>query len=143
MLECALVTALSDEQVWDYLEGNLDSEHTEFIQSHCLWCRDCLDFFGGALDRIQKADPKRYSLYQRENFAVRKAELYRFCKRHNIAFDVTQLTDPGDYCKYAIGAVLKEYAPNFYKLWDRASEAQRGEMMIEILQCIEEIKDDG
>lgn len=143
MLECALVTALSDEQVWDYLEGNLEPEFVQFIRVHCLWCRNCLDFFGDALERIQTADPKRYSLYHRENFAVRKAELARFCRRHGIEIDLTQLTDPSEYCKYAIGAILKEYAPRFHDMWDKASDSQRSEMMLEILQCIEEMRESG
>jgi len=143
MTECELITALDNEHVWDYLEGNLEPEFVTFIRSHCLWCRSCLDFFGDALSRLQESDPRRYYIYQIENFAVRKAELTRFCKRNNIELDITQLTDPKDFGKFAIGAILKEYAPRFYKLWDSASEAERGEMMVDVLQCIEEMLDEG
>ena len=136
VITCELIHAATAGDIWGYMEGNLDDEVKNGIQSHILKCRPCLDFFAAATQHVKDMDPKRYDRFHQEVMAVRRAELLRYCRNNDIEIDISKAKEPDDYFRIAIAAMLPGREGSFNAVWDGMSGGERDEMVLELIQIM-------
>lgn len=135
MDECTTIKNLSETDIWNFFEGNLEESRADAIRKHVIVCRDCLNLFAVASAKNNHNDASRYNAFHQEIMAVRRAELMRFYKKINRDLDISLVKTPYDYFKYAIAGMLPaDYG--FLEIWDTLASDEKDEVVLKALKTI-------